>query len=141
MFILLMLKVILRKDLTRISAFSATVVFMNSSINPFLYCWRLSELRTAVVKTARKMFCAQEKQEYKTDRFMSLNFLMSLIFFLKFIRSPTRNAKDDFTRTLKRSHKIPECLNFLKIFGRPCSCFNMQYYMLIRRVSGYFSHE
>ncbi|XP_078345380.1 melanocyte-stimulating hormone receptor-like [Oculina patagonica] len=63
MFILLMLKVILRKDLTRISAFSATVVFMNSSINPFLYCWGLSELRTAVVKTARKMFCAKEEQE------------------------------------------------------------------------------
>ena len=32
-----------------------TVVFMNSSINPFLYCWRLRELRTAVVKTIRHM--------------------------------------------------------------------------------------
>ena len=32
-----------------------TVVFMNSSINPFLYCWRLRELRAAVVKTVRQM--------------------------------------------------------------------------------------
>ena len=36
-----------------------TVAFINSSVNPFLYCWRLRELRTAVVKTARQMFCRQ----------------------------------------------------------------------------------
>ncbi|XP_078344042.1 melanocyte-stimulating hormone receptor-like [Oculina patagonica] len=35
--------------------FTDTVAFMNSSINPFLYCWRLRELRTAVVKTVRQM--------------------------------------------------------------------------------------
>lgn len=34
-----------------------TAAFMNSSINPFLYCWRLRELRTAVVKMARKIKC------------------------------------------------------------------------------------
>ena len=34
-----------------------TAAFMNSSINPFLYCWRVRELRTAVVKTAKKMLC------------------------------------------------------------------------------------
>ena len=32
-----------------------TMAYMNSSINPVLYCWRLRELRTAVVKTARQM--------------------------------------------------------------------------------------
>ena len=31
--------------------------FMNSSMNPFFYCWRLRELRAAVVKIARKMLC------------------------------------------------------------------------------------
>ncbi|XP_078345372.1 melanocyte-stimulating hormone receptor-like [Oculina patagonica] len=36
-----------------------TVAFMNSSINPFLYCWRLRDLRTAIVKTARKIVCKQ----------------------------------------------------------------------------------
>lgn len=36
-----------------------TVVFMNSSINPFLYCWRLRELRTGVVKTVRQMLGRQ----------------------------------------------------------------------------------
>ena len=35
--------------------FSATLVFSNSAINPFLYCWRLRELRTAVVQTARQV--------------------------------------------------------------------------------------
>ena len=35
--------------------FADTVAFMNSSINPFLYCWRMRELRAAVLKTARKI--------------------------------------------------------------------------------------
>ncbi|XP_078345762.1 histamine H2 receptor-like [Oculina patagonica] len=42
--------------------FALTAVFMNSSINPFLYCWRLRDLRTAVVKTARQMLCKQKEQ-------------------------------------------------------------------------------
>ena len=41
---------------------TTTAVFMNSSINPFLYCWRLRELRTAVVKTARQMLCKQTEE-------------------------------------------------------------------------------
>lgn len=32
-----------------------TLAYMNSSINPFLYCWRLRELRIAVIKTLRKL--------------------------------------------------------------------------------------
>ena len=36
-----------------------TVLFMNSSINPFLYCWRTSELRTAVLRPLRKFLCKQ----------------------------------------------------------------------------------
>ncbi|XP_078344034.1 melanocyte-stimulating hormone receptor-like [Oculina patagonica] len=34
-----------------------TVAFMNSVINPILYCWRLHDLQTAVLKTARQVFC------------------------------------------------------------------------------------
>ena len=33
--------------------FPVTVAFLNSSINPVLYCWRHRELRKAVLKTAR----------------------------------------------------------------------------------------
>ena len=36
-----------------------TFVFMNSSLNPLLYCWRLRELRSAVSKKMRKMLCKQ----------------------------------------------------------------------------------
>ena len=36
--------------------FSITVVFLNSAINPFLFCWRLQELRRNVLKTLRKTF-------------------------------------------------------------------------------------
>ena len=39
--------------------FPVTVAFMNSSINPFLYCWRIPELRTAVFKTARLLSCGE----------------------------------------------------------------------------------
>ena len=42
--------------------FAVTAVFMNSSINPFLYCWRLRELCTAVVETARQMLCKQREE-------------------------------------------------------------------------------
>ncbi len=44
---------------------STTLSFMNSSINPILYCWRLRELRMAVLKTARKMLCTQTDQDWK----------------------------------------------------------------------------
>ena len=37
--------------------FSTTAGFMNSSINPILYSWRLAELRAAVVKILRKLCC------------------------------------------------------------------------------------
>ena len=36
---------------------STTVVFMNSSLNPVLFCWRIRQLRIAAVKTARDMLC------------------------------------------------------------------------------------
>ena len=36
---------------------STTVVFMNSSLNPVLFCWRIRQLRVAAVKTARYMLC------------------------------------------------------------------------------------
>ena len=39
-----------------------TVLFMNSSINPILYCWRLRELRTAVLKIIRKLLCRQTEE-------------------------------------------------------------------------------
>jgi len=43
--------------------FSYTAVFMNSSINPFLYCWRLRELRAVVVKTATQVLCKQTEED------------------------------------------------------------------------------
>ena len=39
-----------------------TVVFMNSSINPFLYYWRTRELRTVVLKTLRDILFKQSEE-------------------------------------------------------------------------------
>ena len=36
--------------------YCATLVFLNSSLNPFLYCWRIKEIRKAVKATIRR-FC------------------------------------------------------------------------------------
>ena len=37
--------------------FADTVVFLNSSINPLLYCWRLGDLRAAIVNTVKIILC------------------------------------------------------------------------------------
>ncbi len=61
-YVVLTLYGISEKDWQREWDFAQTAVYMNSSINPFLYCWRLRELRTAVVKTARQMLCKQTEE-------------------------------------------------------------------------------
>ncbi|XP_078345209.1 histamine H2 receptor-like [Oculina patagonica] len=61
-YVILTLYGISKEDWQREWNFATTAVFMNSSINPFLYCWRLRELRTAVVKTARQMLCKQTEE-------------------------------------------------------------------------------
>lgn len=40
---------------------ATTVLHMNSTINPILYCWRLRELRAAVIKMAKQLFCQQNR--------------------------------------------------------------------------------
>ena len=36
---------------------AATLLFFNSTLNPFLYCWKISEVRQAVKQTIRKALC------------------------------------------------------------------------------------
>ena len=42
--------------------YTGTLLFLNSSLNPFLYCWRIKEIRQAVKTTIRR-FCACLSQE------------------------------------------------------------------------------
>ena len=37
--------------------FSATLVYLNSSLNPFLYCWKIRGVRQSVKETLRQLFC------------------------------------------------------------------------------------
>ena len=62
LFIYLLVLVLSDKDWKILWGFASTLVFLNSSINPFLYCWRLGELRVAVVKTLRKILCNQTQE-------------------------------------------------------------------------------
>ena len=56
-FVGISISIISPKSWTWFWMIAETVAFMNSSINPILYCWRHRELRAAFVKTARQMLC------------------------------------------------------------------------------------
>ena len=38
--------------------FTATLVYLNSSLDPLIYCWKISEVRKAVKDTIRELFCS-----------------------------------------------------------------------------------
>ena len=59
MYIMLTVNLSKRASWTKEWNYSLTLVFMNSSINPVLFCWRLRELRVIVTKTIRKIFVRQ----------------------------------------------------------------------------------
>ena len=52
-------------DIYFVHYFTTTLLFLNSSLNPFLYCWRIKEIRQAVKATIRR-FCACLSQETST---------------------------------------------------------------------------
>jgi len=37
---------------------TGTLLYLNSSLNPILYCWKIKEVRQAVKDTARKFYCS-----------------------------------------------------------------------------------
>ena len=62
MFVSLLVFFLFKESWITVYTLTNTLVLLNSSINPFLYCWRLSELRAAVIKTLRKMLCKQTEE-------------------------------------------------------------------------------
>ena len=42
---------------------SFVLVCFNSTLNPFIYCWRFHNIRSAVIETARKIFCMDEHSD------------------------------------------------------------------------------
>ena len=41
--------------------YTATLVFLNSSLNPILYCWKIKEVRQAVKETIRQIVCCSSR--------------------------------------------------------------------------------
>ena len=37
--------------------FAVTIVYLNSSLNPFLYCWKMRQVRQAVKETLKQLYC------------------------------------------------------------------------------------
>ena len=48
--------------------FSYSLVLLNSLLNPFVYCLRLPEIRTEVVKQLRKLFCRSSSAQWTEDK-------------------------------------------------------------------------
>ena len=38
--------------------YTEILVYLNSSLNPFLYCWKISEVQQAVKETIREVLCS-----------------------------------------------------------------------------------
>ena len=54
---LLRLTVLSGKTIYGLWLFTVTLVYSNSSLNPFLYCWKIREVRMAVKNTAKAFCC------------------------------------------------------------------------------------
>ena len=48
--------------------FSVTLLLLNSFLNPFVYCFRLPEIRTEVVKQLHKLFCRSSSAQWTGQR-------------------------------------------------------------------------
>ena len=46
--------------------FSLTVVFMNSSLNPLIYCWKMRHIRHAVINILRNVFQHRSRASHET---------------------------------------------------------------------------
>ena len=68
---------IVLKDASDAWIFTGTLVFANSAINPVLYCWRLRELRGAVLKLLRQISC---HKSWKSRKEMNLCYLSKTAF-------------------------------------------------------------
>ena len=44
-------------SLYNVQLYASTLVYLNSSLNPILYCWKQNEVRQAVKDTIRQVFC------------------------------------------------------------------------------------
>ena len=53
----LMVKSGLSSSLFHARIYTATLLYLNSSLNPILYCWKLDEVRQAVKATIRQVLC------------------------------------------------------------------------------------
>ena len=48
--------------------FSDTLVLLNSFLNPFVYCFRLPDVRTEVMKQLNKLFCRSSSAQWTEDK-------------------------------------------------------------------------
>lgn len=49
--------------LIKVGNFSLTFLMFNSSLNPFLYCWRIREVRKLSINLLKKWFCCRKKKK------------------------------------------------------------------------------
>ena len=47
--------------------FASTLVYLNSTLNPFLYCWKIKEVRQSVKDIIEQMYCVSRVQVFTGD--------------------------------------------------------------------------
>ena len=59
--------------LIKVGNFSLTFIMFNSSLNPFLYCWRIREVRKLSINLLKKWFCCGKKNKNNNNRTSNSN--------------------------------------------------------------------
>ena len=75
--------------------FTTTLVFLNSSLNPIIYCWKIREVKQAVKDTIRELWivtsrsCASKRRRYNVtiERRLAFNSVLWLDVFIASINS------------------------------------------------------
>ena len=90
---------------------SSTMVFLNSALNPLLYCWRIREIRLVVLRTFRKLVSREwETLSLTFDKFASWAKIAMKVKRLKEFRPPfSANNKQSQTLLFSTQPWFTQC--------------------------------
>lgn len=90
MYIMLTVTLSMKAIWTKEWNFSVTLVFMNSSINPFIFCWRLRKLRVTVKETVFQRLLAIKQKITKLRLLVFYEVLLKIIWVIIWQTSVSR---------------------------------------------------
>ena len=73
----------LTPSLALIRQFTVTLVYLNSSLNPILYCWKISEVRQAVKDAIKQFFCFSTNENWTSSNPVRKGTLLASLYLWK----------------------------------------------------------